>query len=685
MKRFLKENVKQIILSIIVVLLVGCASYNKLSSGSRPYYNDAKDLWKEGKQIDAIYVATKGVLIDDAYTNTKEFLYENYNNTMNAINEELKKTENTQDTGFAVRRLHIYNTLVGINSNVSKMKLPLKHHKNKWQWTTETKDYSKQAEEAFNQAYIVFYNFGKKRLLESKNGNDIANANLIFANGHNRFTVPNSDFRKQSHTNISKEFCDYADLHKDAATWQEAILAGYAFYYAKLFKTDTTRAYEGYVYASKRISTLLTEEGKVYTKKGDLQSLLDADGMYTNAISWNKENKEAINLKEELKSKIAESYYNKALAMDNVNNNDFLTTKAMYENALKYVPNYKDCQARIYTLSIRYELITLRLNVEKTQSEYDSIHKRFLIVSDGVDYASETMDKITYISDNVRKLNKITKTTEQVLVPLTAIPVINVVATPLKTSIVSLRVPIEKVEQYFDKSEEPLITPLKNGVSKVKTVVDKIKLQMDITSSLLVNTKKTASALETCIHKVKNEEDLKQSELVIKELSKDLIKITEQLSKFNDMCNSLINTSNQIASVMSSIHPVLQGIDAIKPAMDQIGKVTGKIDKVLDKKFLGISARDALSAGGKAFDLAMKAIEPILNELKIKIPEIPGTEVMMAEIDKFKEKFDVVTEEYNKVKEKCDQYTDIQGFAVKNLNVLVAKTGCGCGVSVSVK
>jgi len=672
-----------------IIFLTSCSAHNKMSSLSRPHYKKAELQKKQGKKLASIYSASQGVIADVKYTSSKEFLYENYEQVMKETNAELKKYKTTKDTADAVRQLYIYNTLVKINSNIAKMEMPLKHHKNKWEWKTETKDFRPNVEESVSFAYTTFFNFAKLTLNESKEGNDVANANSVFIKGHNRYTAKGSERRQTSLQNITVELCNFADLHKDANSWEEAILAGYAFHYAKSYLKDSIRVYQGYDYSAKRISTLLTEDGIMLTKKNDTESLLKANSRYENAIGWNKDNNEAINLKEALKEKIAESYYQTAKTKDKQLNADLIELKKLYENAMIWMPNYKDCQARIYSVSIRHELIALQANIETTQKEFTKTRENVKKMSTGVDKSKKAMDKVIYVSENIIDLNKKGKNITKAISPLCGLPIIGIPLGVTKKSINILQVPVGKTATFFKSVDKPVVRPMNTAVTKIKTMIDLLKEKMKLTNNVLENTKKTAASLETCIHKVKDEKALKESEIAIKELSKNILKINNELKNLNGSVNSVTNTTNEVTKIVSFTNPVEKGIKEAKPVIKEINKGAKEINKVLDKKVAKAfgttyKVRDALALTGPlkwVMDKALGFLDPVMKQFSSSIPQIPGTDALMLEVDKLKGKYDAVNEEANSMKKKYDAYSFIQKEMEKNLNILVENTGCGMGVS----
>lgn len=665
---------------LLLPFLFSCGSHNKLGSPSRPYYQKATDYFKSGNELEAVNFASQGVVLDPVYENSKEFLYKNYDNVMTKTDNELRKYENTADTGQAVRQLHIYRTLVEINNNISKMTFPLEHHKGKWKWSTKPIDYTKQAESSYTQAYKVFYDFGNKRLAECKNRNDVEDANSIFSKAYTRYTKENSDNRVQSGINIQNDLCNFGDKYKDSDKYPEAIMAAIAYIRSKPYSGDTLRGNQGYEYTRKRVSLLLVKEGKLLNKQTDLNSLLNAEQFYKDAIAWDNENSEAVKLKEKINEDITEAYYQQAKKMDMPGSTNYDEIKKAYSDAMIRIPGYKDCQARIYAVEVRQELVILEANIVKTQVEYDTVQYRAGKISDAANYAKDIMDKITYISDNLKKLDNTLHTTSLTMKPLNLIPYVNVVSMPIDKTCTIIRVPVKKSVQIITAVEKPLITPTKNAVEKIKLLVDLIMDKMNTVNTVLVKSRKTSSDLQTCIFKVKDEEALKSSKIAIIELNKGLVEATKLLSRFNANTNDVMRAANSILETQKYINPISSGIDAIKPALDEVSKITKEIDKVLDASFLGISARKALSLGGAAAEKAMDALKPLLNKMNVSLPEIPGLDSLEAELNRFKGRLEIVTDVKDKIQAEYDKYFNVEKIISDNLNMLVAKTGCGTGI-----
>lgn len=670
MKISTKIKLTNLAVLIAITLLTSCGAHNKLSSPSRTYYQDARSLYRDNMEIEAIYLATQGVLADRAYTNSKEFLYENFDNTMQKIHAELKQYENTKDTAQAVRRLHIYSTLVDIYSNIAKIDMPLKHHKNKWQWETKFIDYSSHKEEAKEYAYTVFYNFAVQKLHASTTREEVTNANSIFATGHNRYTESGTEKRQESLKNFQNELFAYGDKFKDADTWEKVIPAAQAFFHAKSLLNDTARADEEYVYTSKRVSKLLTEDGKAHTSKGDIPSLLRAEQLYGWAVGWDKDNTEAARLQEEIKPTIAEAYYQEAVAAERQPNVNLAEVKQMYENAQKWVPNYKDTEARIYSLTIRQEIIVFQKNVASTQKEYNNTQGNMKKVNGAANSADEVMGKITYISSSLKKIDKTMGTANAALKPISLIPVIGVVAAGVDRAVFMAKVPVSKSVSTFNKAEKPFITPAKNATAKMKSVSNSTSDKMKSINNAMTSGQKTARDLENNIHKVKDVEALKAIEAAIRELNKSLNVAETQFKGFNNTTNEVVKAANMVIEVSKVIAPVEGGIKAIEPALNQVGKVTKEIDKVLSQKVFGFSVKDALSKADYIANAAMKLLEPAMKGLGIEIPQIPGIAELEAAIEGFKPKYEAVDKARAELEGQFKAFADIEGNLTKNLKII---------------
>jgi uncharacterized protein YoxC len=670
MKIFTKIKLTNLAIVIAITLLTSCGAHNKLSSPSRPYYQDARSLFRDNKEIEAIYLATQGVIADRAYNNSKEFLYENFDNTMQKIHAELKQYENTKDTAGAVRRLHIHSTLVDIYSNISKMDMPLKHHKNKWQWETKFIDYSKEKQESRDYAYTVFYDFAVQKLHVSETREDVTNANSIFATGHNRYTDAGKEKRQESLKNFQNELFTFGDKNKNANTWQGVIPAAQAFFHAKALLNDTSRANNGFDYTSKRVSKLQTEDGKVHTKKGDIPSLLQAEKLYGWAVEWNKDNTEAAKLKEDIKPIIAEAYYKEAVASERQPNVNLAEVKLMYENAQKWVPNYKDTEARIYSLTIRQEIIVFQNNVASTQKEYNATQGNINTVNKAANSADDVMGKITYISNTLRKMDKTMGTTCAALKPISLIPVIGVVAAGLDKAIYMARVPVGKSVSTFNTAEKPFITPAKNATEKMKNITNSTSDKMKSINNAMTSGQKTARDLENNIHKVKDIEALKAIEAALKEVNKSLNVAENQFKGFNKTTNEVVKASNMIIEVSKTVAPVEGGLKAIEPALKHVGKVTHEIDKVLSQKVFGFSVKDALSKADYIANAAMKLLEPAMKGLGIEIPQIPGIAELEATIAGFKPRFEAVDKARAELEGELKAFTNIENSLTKNLKVI---------------
>ena len=182
----------------------------------------------------------------------------------------------------------------------------------------------------------------------------------------------------------------------------------------------------------------------------------------------------------------AEYYYQEGVKVQN--SNDLSKAIAMYEESRKWIPDYKDCMSRIYTLRIGGKIDELAKNLAVTQTEFEKMQNRVNSVSPAVDKSVDIMDKVTYVSDKTRDLNEVMKSTSTTLKVFKIIPTVGTATGILARSIDLGQEPVGKVAQKFSMIEQPIITPTKNVVGKAKGVVDNVKGKMETTTNVLKTT-----------------------------------------------------------------------------------------------------------------------------------------------------------------------------------------------------
>ena len=674
----LKNAIKYSFVTLIIIgFIYGCGGTKWMSSPAKDVYKQSRALLKEGKAIEAMALATKAVTVDPIQLKPKELINKNFNEILQNTLAELKKTEGTKDVAAAERRYLLYVNLDKIYKNLSKVQLPFEHPKGKWSWTTEIADYSNQVTESRDYAYDVIYTHASGLL----NKNDAKNAYTFYKLANSKYTLKGSEKRTKSTDDIYSDLFKHAQQNEKSGDLYKTADSNYSYFYANEFK-PTTEAKEGIKRTKILVSDLWVKEGKKLEAKKDLTSLLEANKAYTNALTWNKENKEAPVCQTAVKEKIAENYYQQGIALQKAKSKDYAKLKSIYAEAEKWVPDYKDVKKRLYAFSVLEEVISLRTNLETTSNEQAKFQESVNSVCKNVDATNDMLNKLTYITDKVREYNQTIKSITKTLGYLSPIPVVGTVAGVVKNSLNIVRTPIQKIVTYANTVEKPVIIPTKNGVTKIKLGTDGVKGKMLTTGIIINNTRKTAGLLEECIFNMEKEEDYKECAFAIDKINKTLPVLNKQMHSVNKGMSTangaVIKVYNLIAQPVTTVESAIRQLD---PAMKEVKKGVNEVEKILNKNIKGISVKDVLNAVSYPAQLLLGQVEkllaPAFKSMQSALPQIPGVDAMTTAIDQVKTIYQDVIDKSNSLYGEYEKYSNYERIISDNLSTIVEKTGCG--------
>lgn len=667
--KYLKKQKKlKVLLSLVIIAVViyACSSTKWGQSPARDDYKTAQDQYKDGNHLEAMVTISGAIIKDPIQPKPKEFLYEKCDKTLSEINAELNQTKGTKSIKEVERRYYLYGKLIELNNNFNKISFPIKHPKGKWSWSAKITDYTKEREETRVYAYDVIYGHGKTFLSQ----NNVEQANSNFAYALTNYANANEKASKQEI--IYNDLFTYASKQHETEDLNLVTQSYYAYTYAQNFKASD-EAKKGAEDTKLKVSDLWVLEGEKQEKLNTLTSLETAHSYYENALNWNPQNIKAPELKEGIKPKIAELYYQQGLAAEKEANRDFNKIKEIYAKATNWVPDYKDVAKRLNVFSILVEIQSVQNNMTVTESEHGKLTQRVTTVANGVNSTKEMLDKITYVSDKIRSLNDGMKLTAKILKALGPIPYIGTACKGTSMAITTARTPIESAVTFFNDVEKPIITPTKEAVEKSKVRVDAVKSQMDKTQAYIKHTRQVFATAESCLWKFEKEEEFNEYAIALKGINSALAPINSSLTEINNGLAEVESKSNAVKQIAAGFAPNMEvNIKAFEPAINAIADATHEIEKVLKKEKWGFSAEKILNGVSGVMDFmtgwAEDLLKPYIDKLAAQIPQLPGLEEMKAEINKFQTAFAELNTAYDKLNKAYENYTNYEKIIVQNLN-----------------
>jgi hypothetical protein len=719
----LSRNGKLILFVFISALIVtACTSILPLAKTN---FNNAKALKKQGKLVESIEKATAAIVVQKDYDNAKKFVYKNWDKSIPTTLQELKSIENTTDISEADRKVYLYNQLVKVYDNLSKIELPLKHPKGKWSWTTPMKNYKPQ----LKQSKVYAFNLYFKTASEYVDRADLKGSYSLFNTALDDYTP--SEKKKEVKKDITVVYNAFGDKYQLSSIIEEVIKAYRAYNYSLKFISNQVEIVAKRDTVGKRVSNLFLARSKAMSESNIVDTLKAALKTCDKALSWNSRNKEAKELKKTIKLgiykiyfiqaeeqekkntiesleesikyyklamkwkigdqvsreriaanklKIAELFYQQGLALEkqDAGKDEII---ANYKNAQKWAPNYKDTKKRIYIVSIVDEIKKLEVNVNTTYTENERTRKNVSSTAAMLKKANTGLDKVTYVSDKFRSLHGSIKTVVTTCKALTGIPVIGTIASTAKTTIGVARKPIDNIVLVFGRIEKPVITPSKKIVAKSKNLVDSVNIKMVKVSKSLAITQKSIKKIRVCMQDMEVIEDIKQVERDIRNVNKNLVKFNNEFVKINNSLDGIKSVAKSFNSFVSPINKIESGIKSFSGPIKVLGSATHEITKVLKTKIMGYTIEKILHAATGALsyllDQAMKPLKPYLNKLGEQIPPIPGIDAFTKNVEGLKGEYGKLNKEYNKALSSYNKLTSYEKEIKKSYNNIVAKTGCG--------
>lgn len=581
---------KKVLINILMIcfcicFITGCSM--KFFSKGWGNYKNAQKAWEKGNYSAALYYASESVKLDYKLLEPKVFLKDYHDQAIKKINHQLTRLSKRTVHG-AEERVEIYVNLDKYYTNLKNISLPLTDEKEGWTWNPTIKDYSKKVLNAKKNAY---------RVLLGKSNSLIKNMQLEQA-------------EKLYQRAISKYLTDYS----------KAQIA------RNKMKSVFTKAYY--------------KRGIKKESNKNLNSYIDAVSDYEKSYGWDNTNINSKNKIKSVKNKIASIYYNKAQSLERTNKNEAVN---FYVKCLEWVSGYKDAAKRIKDLLISQELVKLEKNIAKTQQQLSMLQSEPAKLTHDLTTAADALNKITYISDTLRRANKEMKEITHTLTVFRPIPTVNVVTRTTEKIVNDARRPVGLMVRKFDHVEKPIINPVKNSIDNLKRVNNAVVSKVAKISKTTDMAKKLVHETNTCIANQQDPKILMNIGREIKETNKAFEKINRSLGTTNKTLKTIRPSIKKIANLQPVANRVSKSASRITRPIHEIKKATHEVDKVINesitlrtpirKKEITLSIKAILTGAipkpakiilNKFTSAALRILDPVFRRLKERIPSIKG-------------------------------------------------------------
>jgi tetratricopeptide (TPR) repeat protein len=681
---------KVLVLLLLIISIVGCAGLRRAFSPAGDDYKEAMKVWEAGDAVEAIIMMAKAVQIDPKLPDPKEFFRDNFDTAIGMIEAGLSNKQNKAEHLYKEQVYNTYVDLQKVYAALAELPLPFSDKKETWSWTTDIKDYTAQIEQAGIDAWTAFFGYIQDMLGQDNTGEALNALDYALA----KFLKKGSSEYQSAVASVIEAFNAYGQSKHDSNDID--ILEGALAVYNKVleFDSENVDALEGIRELSYTISDLYVVRGIAEEEKGGIESLESAAADYERALFWNEENGEAEARLAGVKVKIAEHYYQEGIKVEQA---EGIAAKdkivALYEKAQKWVAGYKDTDKRIFNVLVSVELQKLSENIVISRTEIGKLKGRFVSVSDGIGAAIDFLQIYIDVTENVNKTNKAMKTTAMVLKPMGVIPYVGSILSSTATFVEQTReYIIEKPAKMLTQIQKRSVDPMKAKLEKFKGMIDKIVAQFNEVDQTLEYSDTFVRQIKDCVERKGDKAIFDTVEGNAKKINGEYVKLNNALVDTNNTVDGVAKTLSEMVKMESTVKTVKNGLKNFTPVVDQVSNVTDKIENVLNKKItvnylidkFTFSVMDILkgidSVIGKVQDLLMneakKLLNPLLNQLGVEFPEIPGLAELESMIEELEAYWNAVEKEIDTVQKKVDSYMNIQKEIKETLTQTMKAAAC---------
>lgn len=619
-----------ILAALLITGLVGCAST------ARTDFVTARDALDAGRPLDALIAATDALIEDPEFGRAKEFLRDNADTEIAAIESYLASTEGTQTPEDLDQRFDTFNKLVVFYDNLEAIGLPISKDEKLWglikgwEWSTPMVDYGPRVEPARAAAREGFLAAGYSAI----NAGELDTAHALMEKAVTKFAGPDSDEQAQDRLDIAAAFGEHADQYLGSHDADQLLHAIHAYEIGLAYNDQDESLVSGLAQAKIEVSDAFVALGLELEEAGTLESLTQAAGYFDRALEYNEANTEASVARDRVVVSIAEIHYQNGLELAEAYQDEESVDAALgaFATATEWVPEYRDCDVQVARLGVAKEIIVFSRSAAAAQEQFDETTAPVRALSELVTSAHNAMNQLNHVADKVVQLDGQLKTVNNTITLLTPVPYVGQALRAVGTPLSMVRRPLHATAESIDGVRDPVITPSRRALAETKEQVESIMSALNSVDRTLGTARDMSERLYVFVVEIDDLESLATIKRELGNLTGALDQLNDTLEEVNRAQAPAADSLAGVASYAELIDVVTSNIEYFMTPFDAVKGVTDAIESALNAEIsvplLGsFSVGGALdSANGLVADAAKAVVDPILAELNISIPNIPGLE-----------------------------------------------------------
>ncbi|POR05628.1 hypothetical protein AU468_00170 [Alkalispirochaeta sphaeroplastigenens] len=682
MKKMTKNNLFRWALLGALVLFAGCAT------AGRGTLNEARRAWSENLYAEALYHASEALRENPDLTSAKAFLRDNTDEALERSRNLFMATENTTVPAELEERYDTYYYLVKFYDNLGKMRMPLVADKRLfglikgWTWSTPILDFTKELEESRRAARSGFLAAGEEHIEAGK----IAAAHDLLRKVITKFAQEGSKEQEEDLARIIEAFVARGAHFHGSQNPDELLQAIESYEVALRFDSAEERAREGRERKRLVLSDVYLALGQAEENRNTLQSWEAAIEYFRKSLEYNPGNQAAQDGVPRVTERIADHYYQQGVRLSNRLNdrNQVEQGIAAFDQALEWIPNFRDAPVLRQRLVVAREIIDLSQELTPVRNDFSKVEGQVTSLSRSVNRAHQGISDLHNIVNRVEQLEDQLQTVITVSDALSVVPVVGAVFRATSTSLGMVHQPVDSVNRKARLIKTPALDPALREITSVKEQTDGISASMGEIKRELDAAHAIVRGLNNCTRTITELHPLQQLERDLKTLRQSLSGLQEGIAQLAAMQQEVNTTLLQLGEAVPLIGRVNTGVERVMQPLDRISSATNEIQSALNRQIsvLGrsFSVQEAIDSSTGAIKRAAEAImNPLLQRLNIQIPPIPGIEELDRLLDRVEGYLADIRRAGTAVQQAQQQITPVSGQfqkSTQSISDVVISQGC---------
>ncbi|SIQ08555.1 hypothetical protein SAMN05920897_103160 [Alkalispirochaeta americana] len=666
----------------VLVLFVGCAT------AGRGTLNEARRAWNEGQHAEALYHATEALRENPDLTAAKAFLRDNTDDALERAQNLFIATENTTVPAELEERYDTYYYLVKFYDNLGKMRMPLVADKRLfglikgWTWSTPILDFTKELEESRMAAREGFLAAGEEHIEAGK----ISAAHQLLLQVITKFAQEGSKEQEEDRARIIEAFVARGAHFHGSQNPEELLQAIESYEVALRFDSGEQRASEGRERKRLALSDVYLAMGLAEENRNTLQGWEAAIGYFKKSLEYNSGNQAAQEGVPRVTELIADHHYQQGVRLSNRLNdrNQVEQGIAAFDQALEWIPGFRDAPLRRQRLVVAREIIDLSQELAPVRNDFSKVEAQVTSLSRSVNRAHQGITDLNNIVGRVNQLEGQLRTVISVTDALSVVPVVGPVFRVTSTSLGAVHDPVRSVDRKAGLMKTPALEPALREITSVKEQTDGINASMGEIKRELDAAHAIVQGLNNCAQSITELSPLQQLERDLATLRESLSGLQTGIGQLEAMQQEVNTTLLRLGEAVPLIGRVNTGVERVMQPLDRISSVTNEIQSALDRRVsvLGRSftVQEAIDSSTGVVKRAAEAIlNPLMERLNIQIPSIPGIDELDRLLDSVEGYLADIRKAGNSVQQAERQISPVAGQfqkSTQSISQVVVSQGC---------